>query len=175
MTFLVYFFGGGGLEGLGGTGFPDFCRGGSGDRPGLTSEGCGLAEERLGLLVEWAWFLGRDGRGGTGRGGGGRDTVEEELDDASGSLGGVWFSGRGGRCLRGGAMGEGPSSRPSALLIAAASPFSRLFSEEEVKWVWSSSSVDCFAESRFFSSSSASAPWPDSSPSMLHGDTPTIT
>ena len=64
-----HFFGGGGLEGLegrGGTGFPERCVEGSGGCLAVVSEGCVLEAERLGLL--W-WFLGREGRGGTGRGG----------------------------------------------------------------------------------------------------------
>ncbi len=71
MNVECYFLGGGGLEGLGGGGFPGRCRAGSGDRLDVLSEGCGLAVERLGLLVE-IWLLGREGRGGPGLGGGGR-------------------------------------------------------------------------------------------------------
>ena len=53
----VYFFGGGGLDGLGGTVF----------RGSLVA-----LPERLGLFDEEEGFV--KGRGGTGRGGGGRDT-----------------------------------------------------------------------------------------------------
>ena len=80
----------------------------------MLSEGCGLAVDSLGLLVDRVWFLGREGRGGIGLGGGGRgsegDTFplsDDDDDEVSILLEGAWFSERGGRWRRGGATGEG--------------------------------------------------------------------